>query len=228
VPTPPLRWLTHAQLNTRIAATLEVLSKSSEWVRKSSFHRERRTYISHFVTPQFTSPFYLTSPLTPPTFTVSHLCLHLAATNGLVKSITSAKYALSHDHSINLLNGVLPLHAASSGGNDLMVKLFIEKGVLRGERFSFSFCVVITLLSSSSLVYLVGRFFFWGQSNYLMHILTRHSTDSYSDRLRPQQQSLAITGITEITCNTTGRLHHWTTGKDPSRTSGLPSARTGS
>jgi len=78
---------------------------------------------------------------------------------------TSVKYALSHSQPTNLLDEVLPLHAASSGGNGIMVKLLIEEGVLRGERFSFSFCVVITLLSSNlagSSVYLVGMFYFRG------------------------------------------------------------------
>ncbi|KZP14831.1 ankyrin, partial [Athelia psychrophila] len=39
------------------------------------------------------------------------------------------QYALSHGQPINsVLDGVLPLHAACSGGNDLVVKLLIEQG----------------------------------------------------------------------------------------------------
>ncbi|KAI0065546.1 hypothetical protein BV25DRAFT_1868796 [Artomyces pyxidatus] len=38
-------------------------------------------------------------------------------------------YALSHGQPINsVVDGVLPLHAACSGGNDLVVKLLIENG----------------------------------------------------------------------------------------------------
>jgi len=40
------------------------------------------------------------------------------------------QYALSHGQPINsVLDGVLPLQAASSGGGDLVVKLLIEQGV---------------------------------------------------------------------------------------------------
>ncbi|EIM79926.1 ankyrin, partial [Stereum hirsutum FP-91666 SS1] len=39
------------------------------------------------------------------------------------------KYALSHGQPINsVIDGVLPLHAACSGGNELVVKLLIEAG----------------------------------------------------------------------------------------------------
>ncbi|KIM76535.1 hypothetical protein PILCRDRAFT_28986, partial [Piloderma croceum F 1598] len=39
------------------------------------------------------------------------------------------KYALSHGQPINsVLDGVSPLHSASSGGSDLVVKLLIEEG----------------------------------------------------------------------------------------------------
>ncbi|KIM71613.1 hypothetical protein PILCRDRAFT_751978 [Piloderma croceum F 1598] len=55
-----------------------------------------------------------------------HLGLHPAAAND---NIGLVKYALSHGQLINsVLDGVLPLHATSSGGNDLVVKLFIEQG----------------------------------------------------------------------------------------------------
>ena len=57
---------------------------------------------------------------------VPHLGLHSAAANGDVGLV---QYALSHGQPINsVLDGVLPLHAACSGGNDLVVKLLIEKG----------------------------------------------------------------------------------------------------
>lgn len=55
-----------------------------------------------------------------------HLGLHSAAANG---NIGLVKYALSHGQPINsVLDGVLPLHAASSGISDLIVKLLIEEG----------------------------------------------------------------------------------------------------
>ncbi|KAA1472961.1 ankyrin, partial [Dentipellis sp. KUC8613] len=39
------------------------------------------------------------------------------------------KYALSHGQPINsVIDGVLPLHAACSGGNTLVVKLLIDSG----------------------------------------------------------------------------------------------------
>jgi len=48
---------------------------------------------------------------------------------GRVKNIGLVKYALSHGQPINsVLDGVLPLHAASSGGSDLVGKLLIEQG----------------------------------------------------------------------------------------------------
>lgn len=40
-----------------------------------------------------------------------------------------AKYALTNGQPVNsVLNGVLPLHAACSGGNELIVRLLIEHG----------------------------------------------------------------------------------------------------
>jgi ankyrin repeat protein len=57
---------------------------------------------------------------------VPHLGLHSAAANG---NIGLVKYALSHGQPINsVLDGVSPLHSASSGGSDLVVKLLIEEG----------------------------------------------------------------------------------------------------
>ncbi|KAI0046892.1 hypothetical protein FA95DRAFT_1459177, partial [Auriscalpium vulgare] len=57
---------------------------------------------------------------------VPHLGLHSAAVTG---NIGLVKYALSHGQPINsVIDGVLPLHAACSGGNDLVVKLLIENG----------------------------------------------------------------------------------------------------
>ncbi|KAI1785884.1 ankyrin repeat-containing domain protein, partial [Ganoderma leucocontextum] len=38
-------------------------------------------------------------------------------------------YALDHGQPVNsVVDGVLPLHVASSGGNDLIVRLLIERG----------------------------------------------------------------------------------------------------
>ncbi|GBE81064.1 hypothetical protein SCP_0307880 [Sparassis crispa] len=55
-----------------------------------------------------------------------HLGLHSAAATGNVGLV---KYALDHGQPINsVLDGVLPLHAACSGGNDIVVRLLIEKG----------------------------------------------------------------------------------------------------
>ncbi|CCM05687.1 uncharacterized protein FIBRA_07918 [Fibroporia radiculosa] len=55
-----------------------------------------------------------------------HLGLHSAAATG---DLGLVKYALEHGQPINsVLDGVLPLHAACSGGNDLVVRLLIEKG----------------------------------------------------------------------------------------------------
>ncbi|ETW80296.1 hypothetical protein HETIRDRAFT_319931, partial [Heterobasidion irregulare TC 32-1] len=55
-----------------------------------------------------------------------HLGLHSAAATG---NIGLVKYALSHGQPINsVLDGVLPLHAACSGGNELVVKLLIDSG----------------------------------------------------------------------------------------------------
>lgn len=75
-------------------------------------------YVSHF--------FSFSPSLSPVLFPVPHLGLHSAAANG---NIGLVQYALSHGQPINsVLDGVLPLHAACSGGNDLVVKLLIEKG----------------------------------------------------------------------------------------------------
>ena len=58
--------------------------------------------------------------------TVPHLGLHSAAVTG---NIGLAKYALSHGQPINsVVDGVLPLHAACSGGNDMVVRLLIDNG----------------------------------------------------------------------------------------------------
>ncbi|KAH9935563.1 uncharacterized protein B0H18DRAFT_976273 [Fomitopsis serialis] len=55
-----------------------------------------------------------------------HLGLHTAAATG---NLGLVKYALDHGQPINsVLDGVLPLHAACSGGNDHVVRLLIEKG----------------------------------------------------------------------------------------------------
>ncbi|KAH9986761.1 hypothetical protein BJV74DRAFT_844134 [Russula compacta] len=55
-----------------------------------------------------------------------HLGLHAAAATG---NIGLAKYALSHGQPINsVIDGVLPLHAACSGGNDMVVRLLIDNG----------------------------------------------------------------------------------------------------
>ncbi|KAH9963790.1 hypothetical protein BC827DRAFT_1266137 [Russula dissimulans] len=55
-----------------------------------------------------------------------HLGLHAAAVTG---NIGLAKYALSHGQPINsVIDGVLPLHAASSGGSDMIVRLLIDNG----------------------------------------------------------------------------------------------------
>ncbi|KAH9949017.1 hypothetical protein B0H21DRAFT_731219 [Amylocystis lapponica] len=55
-----------------------------------------------------------------------HLGLHSAAATGNVGLV---KYAIDHGQPINsVLDGVLPLHAACSGGSDLVVRLLIEKG----------------------------------------------------------------------------------------------------
>ncbi|KAI0259231.1 hypothetical protein BC834DRAFT_642050 [Gloeopeniophorella convolvens] len=55
-----------------------------------------------------------------------HLGLHSAAATG---NIGLAKYAISHGQPINsVIDGVLPLHAACSGGNDTVVRLLIDNG----------------------------------------------------------------------------------------------------
>ncbi|KZT10590.1 uncharacterized protein LAESUDRAFT_720925 [Laetiporus sulphureus 93-53] len=55
-----------------------------------------------------------------------HLGLHSAAANG---NLGLVKYALEHGQPINsVLDGVLPLHVACSGGNDMVVRLLIDRG----------------------------------------------------------------------------------------------------
>ncbi|TFY77129.1 hypothetical protein EWM64_g6883 [Hericium alpestre] len=55
-----------------------------------------------------------------------HLGLHSAASTG---NIGLVKYALSHGQPINsVIDGVLPLHCACSGGSALVVKLLIDSG----------------------------------------------------------------------------------------------------
>ena len=57
---------------------------------------------------------------------VPNLGLHSAAATG---NLGLVKYALDHGQPINsVIDGVLPLHAACSGGSDLVVRLLIEKG----------------------------------------------------------------------------------------------------
>ena len=44
-------------------------------------------------------------------------------------SIGLVQYALSHGQPVNsVLNGVLPLHAAASSGNETVVRMLIEAG----------------------------------------------------------------------------------------------------
>lgn len=55
-----------------------------------------------------------------------NLGLHTAAASG---NLGLAKYALDHGQPVNsAFDGVLPLHAASFGGSDLVVTLLIEYG----------------------------------------------------------------------------------------------------
>ncbi|KAF8482483.1 hypothetical protein DFH94DRAFT_680556 [Russula ochroleuca] len=55
-----------------------------------------------------------------------HLGLHSAAATG---NIGLVKYAISHGQPINsVIDGVLPLHAACSGGSDMVVRLLIDNG----------------------------------------------------------------------------------------------------
>lgn len=62
----------------------------------------------------------------PPPFIVPHLGLHAAAATG---NIGLAKYAISHGQPVNsVIDGVLPLHAACSGGSDMVVRLLIDNG----------------------------------------------------------------------------------------------------
>ncbi len=52
--------------------------------------------------------------------------LHTAAASA---NLGLVKYALDNGQPVNsALDGVLPLHAACSGGNDLVVRLLIEHG----------------------------------------------------------------------------------------------------
>ncbi|KAI0633745.1 hypothetical protein C8Q77DRAFT_809116 [Trametes polyzona] len=55
-----------------------------------------------------------------------NLGLHSAASSGNLGLVT---YALDHGQPVNsVVDGVLPLHVACSGGNDLIVRLLIERG----------------------------------------------------------------------------------------------------
>ena len=67
---------------------------------------------------------------------VPHLGLHAAAATG---NIGLAKYAISHGQPINsVIDGVLPLHAACSGGSDMVVKLLIDNGAdVNAPRYVF-------------------------------------------------------------------------------------------
>lgn len=57
---------------------------------------------------------------------VPRLDLHFASATG---NLGLVEYALSHGQPINsVLNGVLPLHAASAGGSEVVVKRLIEEG----------------------------------------------------------------------------------------------------
>ena len=69
---------------------------------------------------------------------VPHLGLHSAAATG---NIGLAKYAISHGQPINsVIDGVLPLHAACSGGNDMVVRLLIDNGAdVNAPRYVLSF-----------------------------------------------------------------------------------------
>ncbi|GJE97721.1 Ankyrin repeat protein [Phanerochaete sordida] len=59
-------------------------------------------------------------------FDYPNLGLHTAAASG---NLGLVKYALDHGQPVNsALDGVLPLHAASFGGSDLVVRLLIEYG----------------------------------------------------------------------------------------------------
>ena len=84
---------------------------------------------------------YVPLPLTLPFLSLHyyrpHLDLHSAAANANVGLV---KYALSHGQPINsVLDGALPVHAASSGGNDLVVRLLIEQGADgNASRYVFS------------------------------------------------------------------------------------------
>jgi hypothetical protein len=74
---------------------------------------------------------------------------HSATANG---NIGLVKYTLSCVEAVNsVLDGVLPLHAASCGGNDLVVKLLIEEGVSVFHFALLTICFSSNLLGSSSL-----------------------------------------------------------------------------
>lgn len=79
------------------------------------------------MSPQNVRIFPLSHPsFDPPPFKVPHLGLHAAAATG---NIGLAKYAISHGQPINsVIDGVLPLHAACSGGSDMVVRLLIDNG----------------------------------------------------------------------------------------------------
>lgn len=55
-----------------------------------------------------------------------NLGLHSAAANGNVGLV---KYALANGQPANaVLNGVLPIHAAASGGSEVVVRMLVESG----------------------------------------------------------------------------------------------------
>ena len=63
---------------------------------------------------------------TSPCFVVPNLGLHNAAISG---NLGLAKYALDHGQPVNsAVDGVLPLHAASYAGSNVVVQLLIEYG----------------------------------------------------------------------------------------------------
>ena len=60
-----------------------------------------------------------------PLMTLPELRLHAAAATG---NIGLTKYAISHGQPINsVIDGILSLHAACSGGNDMVIRLLIVK-----------------------------------------------------------------------------------------------------
>ena len=95
---------------------------------------------------------------------VPHLGLHAAAATG---NIGLAKYALSHGQPINsVIDGVLPLHAACSGGNDMVVRLLIDNGAdVNAPRYFFFLGPLIVPSPALISVYHL--------SDYLVVTLTR-------------------------------------------------------